>query len=80
MFLILLLAWVLKISTPSLQVENVRPTLVHSLGEIIQNTRLGPIPGWAVVACVAVFYVWLLVASRRALDDADESGYGEVHV
>lgn len=80
MFLILLLAWVLKISTPSLQVESVRPTLVHSLSEIVANTRLGPIPGWAVVTCVTVFYIWLLVASRRALDDADQSGFGEVHV
>jgi uncharacterized membrane protein len=80
MFLILLLAWVLKISTPSLQVESVRPTLVHSLREIVANTRLGPIPGWAVVISVAVFYLWLLFASRRALDDADQSGFGEVHV
>ncbi|MGN6305634.1 MAG: DUF2270 domain-containing protein, partial [Mesorhizobium sp.] len=80
MFLILLLAWVLKISTPGLQAEGARSTLVHSLSEIVANTRLGPIPGWAVVLAVAVFYVWLFFASRRALDDADQSGFGEVHV
>lgn len=80
MFLVLLLAWVLKISTPGLQAEGARSTLVHSLSEIVANTRLGPIPGWAVVLAVAVFYVWLFFASRRALDDADQSGFGEVHV
>ncbi len=80
MFLILLLAWVLKISTPSLQAEGGQSTLVRSVGEIIGNTGLGPIPGWIVIACVAVFYVWLLIASRRALDDADQGGFGQVHV
>lgn len=80
MFLILLLAWVLKISTPRLQDENASPALVHSLGEIAMNARLGPIPGWLVIACVAAFFLWLVIASRRARDDADEGGYGEVHV
>lgn len=80
MFLILLLAWVLKISTPGLQAEGARSTLVHSLSEIVDNTRLGPVPGWMVVACVAAFYIWLFLASRRAPDDADQGGFGEVHV
>jgi uncharacterized membrane protein len=80
MFLILLLAWVLKISTPRLQDENASLTLVHSWSDIVVNARLGPLPGWAVVTCVAAFYLWLLVAARRSRDDKDESGFGEVHV
>jgi uncharacterized membrane protein len=80
MFLILLLAWVLKISTPRLQDDRASLTLVHSWSDVVLNARLGPIPGWAVVLGVAVFYLWLLVAARRSLDDKDEGGFGEVHV
>ena len=80
MFLILLLAWVLKITTPSLQDENAGAAIVHSLAQVVDKTGLGPIPGWLVMACVAAFYLWLVVAARRSRDDADESGFGEVHV
>ena len=51
-----------------------------SLAQVVDKTGLGPIPGWLVMACVAAFYLWLLVAARRSRDDADESGFGEVHV
>ena len=80
MFLILLLAWVLKISTPRLQDDKASLTLVHSWSDIVLNARLGPIPGWAVVLGVALFYLWLVIAARRSRDDKDESGFGEVHV
>jgi len=80
MFLILLLAWVLKISTPRLQDEHASLTLVHSWSDIVVNARLGPLPGWAVVTCVAAFYLWLVIAARRSRDDKDEGGFGEVHV
>ena len=80
MFLILLLAWVLKISTPRLQDDKASLTLVHSWSDIVLNARLGPIPGWAVVTGVAVFYLWLVIAARRSRDDKDEGGFGEVHV
>ena len=50
MFLILLFAWVLKISTPSLQPEGVSIAFVRSLTEAVGNAALGPIPGWLVVS------------------------------
>lgn len=80
MFLILLLAWVLKISTPGLQAENISRTLARSLQEILQTARLGPIPGGVVLVCVALFYTWLVSASRRTHQDSEEIGVGEVHV
>ena len=80
MFLILLLAWVLKISTPRLQDEGAGFRLVHSLQEVLVNAGFGPIPGWLVVAGVAAFFLWLLYASLRAPDDAGEGDFGEVHV
>jgi uncharacterized membrane protein len=80
MFLILLLAWVLKISTPRLQDEGAGFRLAHSLWEVLVNAGFGPIPGWLVVAGVAAFFLWLLYASLRAPDDAGEGDFGEVHV
>ena len=42
MFLILLLAWVLKIATPKLQQEGVQLELVRSFREIVENAAFGP--------------------------------------
>ncbi|WP_315926327.1 DUF2270 domain-containing protein [Mesorhizobium sp. SP-1A] len=80
MFLILLLAWVLKISTPKLQHEGTSLTIAESLQEVVANANLGPVPGWLVLAAVAAFFLWLAFASLRALDDGGESSFGEVHV
>lgn len=79
MFLILLLAWVLKISTPKLQ-DKAGPAFIHSLGEAAANAGLGPVPGWLVLTLVAVFFLWLLYASLRSQTNEGESGFGEVHV
>jgi uncharacterized membrane protein len=80
MFLILLLAWVLKISTPSLQPEGVSIGFVGSLKETIGNAALGPVPGWFVVAIIAVFYAGLLAAAFLTIDDEGELAHGSVHV
>ncbi|RFC68389.1 MULTISPECIES: DUF2270 domain-containing protein [Mesorhizobium] len=74
MFMILLLAWVLKISSPELG------AITPSIHEGILNANLGPIPGIAVVVGVGLFYAYLAYAYFRPSDDADEAGYGEVHV
>ena len=66
MYLILLLAWVLKISTPSLQPEGVSIGFVRSVWEAVGNAALGPVPGWLVVAIIAVF---LCRPARRGLPD-----------
>ena len=45
MFLILLLAWVLKITSPKLQDDGTQRDFVASLYEIVGNADFGPIPG-----------------------------------
>nr|WP_244424655.1 DUF2270 domain-containing protein [Methylobacterium nodulans] len=77
MFLILLLAWLLKISSARLQ-ESGRGELVHSVGEIIDNASLGPLPGWLVLCAVMIFYgLLLMVILRRSDRETDD---GSVHV
>ena len=80
MFLILLLAWVLKISSSKLQQEGVRLDFVQSVQDVMQNAALGPLPGWAVLLAIAAFYGWLTYAMVRARREAGELIYGEVHV
>jgi len=80
MFLILLLAWVLKISSSKLQKEGVQFDLVQSLREIIGNASLGPIDGWIVVLAVAAFYSWIAFATFRRRSASGELVHGDVHV
>jgi len=80
MFAILLLAWALKVSTVAGADERVGVHLVSSLAELSANASLGPIPGFIIIALVAAFYAFLAYAYLRPMDDADEGGYGEVHV
>lgn len=80
MFLILLLAWVLKISTPKLQDDQAAHDVARSLNEIVGNASFGPMPGWAVLLCVVAFYAWLAGAALWSYGDADETAHGEVHV
>jgi uncharacterized membrane protein len=79
MYLILLFAWLLKTTAgnPS------RPGYSHtvsSLGEWAANARLGPVPGWAVIAAVAGLYVWLASLTARKYAPQGELAHGEVHV
>jgi uncharacterized membrane protein len=80
MYLILLLAWILKISTPSLQTEGVGLDFVHSLAEGVTNASLGPLPGWIVVMIIAFFYAGLLAAAFLTPDEDVELTHGSVHV
>lgn len=80
MFLILLLAWGLKIATPKLQQEGVDLDLVRSFRDIFENAALGPVPGWIVVIVVAGFYGSLSYLTLRTRGDAGELAHGEVHV
>lgn len=59
-FLILLLAWVLKLSTPKLQDIHTARDVAASLWEIVGSASLGFLPGWFVVAAVTAFYGWLV--------------------
>ncbi|MCF4127795.1 DUF2270 domain-containing protein [Methylobacterium sp. SyP6R] len=81
MFAILLLAWVLKITSARLQETGPQAGVaetVHGIPEILAGAGLGPLPGWLVLAGVAAFYAWLLAAGLRAgRRDPDD---GSVHV
>jgi uncharacterized membrane protein len=81
MFAILLLAWVLKITSARLQEAGPQGSVAettHGLPEILAGAGLGPLPGWLVMAGVAGFYVWLLAAALRA--GRRDEGDGAVHV
>ncbi|UXN63653.1 DUF2270 domain-containing protein [Phyllobacterium sp. A18/5-2] len=79
MFLILLLAWVLKISTPKLQDEGVGLDVARSLHEIIGNAAFGAVPGWIIILLVILFYCWLAYAALL-VNDPDETEHSEVRV
>lgn len=80
MFVILLIAWVLKIMTPQGSDDRVSLDLVPSVSDAVANASLGPVPGWMIMIGVGLFYASLVYAYVRPMDDADEGGYGEVHV
>lgn len=79
MFLVLLTAWILKISTPKLQVSGTASHLESSIGEIVNNATFGPLPGWIVILCVLAFYAWLGYLALLT-GDPDKHEHGEVHV
>ena len=80
MFLILLLAWLLKITSPKLQPDAVSVDFALSLGEMQTNAALGPLPGWLVLGSVACFYAWVLYAALRSYQWSGELAHGDVHV
>ncbi|HYI84314.1 MAG TPA: DUF2270 domain-containing protein [Acetobacteraceae bacterium] len=80
MFLVLLLAWVLKISSATLHQQGVRPEAARPLLEWVRSLALGPVPGWAVLLVVLAFYGWLIHATFSSRVDTGELAHGEVHV
>jgi uncharacterized membrane protein len=77
MYAILLLAWVLKITSPKLQEEGVTADTARPLEIVVTNASLGPVPGWIVIAAIAVLFVALAFVSLRRKKRADDD---EVHV
>ena len=80
MYLILLLAWVLKISSSKLQQEGAPFDFMQSMRDVIQNASLGPIPGSIVIIAVVLFYAWLAFATLRRSAASGELVHGDVHV
>lgn len=79
MFLILLLAWLLKISSSLLQPAGAATADAHApYVDVIASAQLGPIPGWAVMAGVAAFYAFLGWMSRQRITRDEDDG--SVHV
>jgi uncharacterized membrane protein len=79
-FMMILLAWVLKISTPKLQDAGVIRELVWSMPEMVNNASLGFLPGWLVIGAVALFYVWILAVTFLTKETDAELSHGDVHV
>ncbi|QRM30207.1 DUF2270 domain-containing protein [Microvirga sp. VF16] len=80
MFLILLLAWIIKTTFIRMQENAVEAHLVTSLGEWVENASVGPIPGWAVIVALTIFYGWILYATLRKPMGEGELAFGNVHV
>lgn len=80
MFLILLLAWMLKLSSPRIQAEGRLDETVLSLPALVSNAAIGPVPGWVVVGCVAIFYVVLIAAILTGRTRKGELSHGDVHM
>jgi uncharacterized membrane protein len=80
MFLVLLAAWVLKISSDRLLMEKVAMDPLKPAPGAIQNLAFGPVPGWLVLALVVAFYASLAYLTFRASDASEELAHGEVHV
>jgi len=80
MFLILLMAWILKISSPKLQDIDTSRDVAASLREIVGNAALGPLPGWFVLILVAALYGWIAYATFLVVGGSGELEHGHVHV
>jgi uncharacterized membrane protein len=80
MYIIVLLAWILKLTSPKLQAEGVRFDYVATLESIVASAALGPLHGWVILLLVAAFYLWLAAATLRPSRKAGEFLHGDVHV
>jgi uncharacterized membrane protein len=79
LFLILLLAWLLKTTTGMLQATGAAG-IVHSTGELFKNAAIGYVPGWIILILILCFYAWLFYIMFKHREAAGELAYGEVHV
>jgi uncharacterized membrane protein len=80
MYLILLLAWLLKTTAAMLQMSDSQVKFIHSPAEFLLNASIVGIPGWAVFTGILLFYGWLFYIMLRYRKLEGELIYGEVHV
>lgn len=80
MFLILLLAWLIKITSGKLQPGASNAEFAFSFAGSLHNAALGPLPGWLVLAVVVAFYGWVLYATLQRYSGSGELAHGNVHV
>lgn len=80
LFLILLLAWLLKTTSSALQPGSGEVQIIHSTSELFKNAAIGYLPGWVVVIAILSFYGWLAYVIIRHHEKPGELAYGEVHV
>ncbi|MGQ3209565.1 MAG: DUF2270 domain-containing protein [Shinella sp.] len=81
MYLILLLAWALKISSSMMQKPaTAGRDMALAIEHVVANAALGPVPGLAVIGLVAVFYVVIAYFSLKVDMSDTELAHGSVHV
>src|SRR4051812_33206917 len=80
LFLILLVAWLVKTTFIRMQESATEARIVGSIGEWVRNAAVGPVPGWVVILAVTLFYAWILFASLRQPSGEGELAFGNVHV
>jgi uncharacterized membrane protein len=80
MFIIMLFAWALKITSPKLQSHAGQGKFTYSLGETLSNAVLGPLPGWLALGAVAGFYGSILYATLRSCVGRADLADGNLHV
>jgi uncharacterized membrane protein len=80
LFLILLFAWLVKITFIRMHESAAEAHLVGSAEEWVRNAAIGRVPGWAVILAVTLFYAWILYASLRRPKGEGELAFGNVHV
>jgi uncharacterized membrane protein len=78
-FLILLLAWVLKTTSAVLQPTLGQVGFIHSTGELYRNASIVYIPGWIVLIGVLSFYGYLAYIMFKYHKVEGELSYGQVH-
>jgi uncharacterized membrane protein len=79
-YLVLLLAWLLKITSAKLQPGAGSSEFAFSIQGTFENAAIGPLPGWLVIVGVAAFYGLLGYTVWRRADPEGELAYGKVHV
>ena len=80
MYLILLLAWALKISSSNLAEGSRGFDVAMSIHRVLKNAALGPIPGGVVLLMVTAFYALILLAVLHKESSEGERVRGEAHV
>lgn len=80
LFLILLLAWVLKTTSALLQPTLGQYGFVHSRAELLSNAAIVYVPGWVVWLAVLAFYSWLGYVMFKYHKVEGELSIGQVHV
>jgi uncharacterized membrane protein len=79
-YLILLLAWLLKTTSAMLQPSTGVAVFAHTTSELMRNSAIGAVPGWVVLTAMLAFYGWLLYLILTHREAEGELAYGEVHV
>jgi uncharacterized membrane protein len=72
MYAILLLAWVLKITSPRLSADGAAADAPISLQSVADNAALGPLNGWIVILLIAALHVALTIVALRGHRRSDD--------